>query len=60
MVRSHLEYTNCIWSSQSVQDNQNVEKVPMRATKLIKEIKHMSYVDRLKYLNLLILRYIED
>ena len=54
MVRSHLEYANCIWS---VQDKKNLEKVQMRATKLIQEIKHMSYIDRLKNLNLPTLLY---
>ena len=49
MVRSHLEYVNCIWSPHSVQGKKNVEKVQMRATKLMKDIKHMSYIDRLKY-----------
>ena len=42
MVRSHLEYSNCIWSPHTVQDKRNVEKVQMRATKLIQEIKHLS------------------
>ena len=57
MVRSHLEYANCIWSPHTVQDKKNVEKVQMRATKLIPSIKHMSYIDRLKNLNLPTLLY---
>ena len=56
MVRSHLEYVNCIWSQHTIQDK-NVEKVQIRATKLIQEIEHMSYIDRLKYLNLSTLFY---
>ena len=51
MVRSHLEYANCIWSPYTVQDIKTLEKVQMRATKLIKRIKHLSYMERLKYLN---------
>jgi len=39
------------------QDKKNVENVQMRATKLIQEIKHLSYIDRLKYLNLPTLGY---
>ena len=35
----------------------NVEKVQMRATKLIPAIKHTSYIDRLKNLNLPTLLY---
>ena len=57
MVRSHLEYANCIWSPHTVQDQKKVEKVQMRATKLIPAIKHMSYIDRLKNLNLPTLLY---
>jgi len=57
MVRSHLEYVNCIWSPHLAQDKKNVEKVQMRATKLIQEMKHLSYIDRLKYLNLPTLVY---
>jgi len=57
MVRSHLEYANCIWSPHTAQDKKKLEKVQMRATKLIQEIKHLSYVDRLKYLNLPTLVY---
>ena len=35
----------------------NLEKVQIRATKLIKEIKYLSYMDRLKYLKLPTLKY---
>jgi len=57
MVRSHLEYANCVWSPSTVHDKKNVEKVQMRATKLIKEVKHLSYIERLKFLNLPTLQY---
>lgn len=57
LVRSHLEYANCIWSPHTVQYKKNVEKVQMRATKLLPAIKHMSYIDRLKHLNLPTLLY---
>ena len=61
MVRSHLEYANCIWSPHTVQDKKkNAEKVQMRATKLIQEIKHLSYIDRLKNLPSFLLCYIGD
>jgi len=52
MVRSHFEYANCIWSPYTVCDKKNVEKVQMRTTNILKEVKHLSYVERLKYLNL--------
>jgi len=35
----------------------NLEKVQMRATKLLKEVKNLSFVERLKYLNLPTLQY---
>jgi hypothetical protein len=35
----------------------NVEKVQLRATKLIQQIKHLSLIDRLKYFNLLTMLY---
>jgi len=42
MVRSHLECANCrpIWSRYTVYDRpkNNVEKVQMRATELLKEV----------------------
>jgi len=51
MVRFYLEYANCIWSQYTVHDKQILEKVQMRVTKLLKEVKHLSYVERLKYLS---------
>ena len=44
-------------TTHTVQDKKNVEKVKMKATKLIQEIKHMSYIDRLINLNLPTLLY---
>jgi len=42
-----------IVSGRHLQFNvKNVEKVQMRATKLIKQFKHLSYIDILKYFNL--------
>jgi len=38
----------------------NLEKVQMRATKLLKEVKNLSYVERLKYLSLPTYCNIED
>ena len=57
LVRSHLEYANCIWSPHLVSDIKNIEKVQMRATKLVSNIKHLPYIERLKYLSLPTLRY---
>ena len=41
-----------IRSPHTVQDKKKLEKVQMRASKLIKLINHLSYIVRLKYLNL--------
>jgi len=45
MVQSHLEYANCVLSPYTVHVKKNLEKVQMRATKLLKEVKHLSYVE---------------
>jgi len=55
MVQYYLEYANCVWSPYTVHDK-NVEKVQMRATQLLTEV-YLSYVERLKYLNLPTLQY---
>jgi len=57
MVRSHLEYANSVWSPFKVGDILTLEKVQKRATKLIFSIKHLSYAERLKKLNLPTLKY---
>ena len=57
MVRSHLEYANCVWSPSRKIDIDNLEKVQKRATKMISCLKNMNYEDRLKKLNLPTLKY---
>jgi len=57
MVRSHLEYAQGVWSPHLVGHIKNIEKVQMRATKLITRIKYLSYIERLKELKLPTLRY---
>ena len=56
-VRPILEYGNTVWGPMFVLDQQSVEKIQRRATKLVREIKDLSYVDRLRNLNLPSLRY---
>ena len=55
-VRPILEYGNTVWGPMFVLDQQSVEKIQRRATKLVREIKD-SYVDRLRILNLPSLKY---
>ena len=57
LVRPHLEYAVQVWSPYSVAYIKKIEKVQMRATKQ-SSIKHLSYVERLKYLRLPTLHYI--
>ena len=57
MVTPHLEYCNVIWGPHYKGDQQMVEKVQKRATKLIPNIPHFSYAQRLKILKLPSLMY---
>ena len=52
LVRSHLEYGNVIWGPFSKGDIIAVEKIQRRATKMIPEIAHLSYENRLEELEL--------
>ena len=51
-VRPKLEYCIQAWNPSLIKDIELLEQVQHRATKLIPEIAHLSYHDRLKYLNL--------
>jgi len=57
LVRSHLEYANCVWSPFREMDVEKVEKVQMRATRMVEQLKNHSYEDKLKVLNLPTLKY---
>ena len=57
MVRSHLEYGNCVWSPTRIIDIEKLERVQKRATKMIFFDKKISYEERLKSLNLPTLKY---
>ena len=52
MVRPHLEYANSVWGPTSRADQDAVERVQRRATKLVRSLRHLSYQDRLKSLKL--------
>jgi len=49
---SVLEYGNIIWGPQYIQDQQEIEKLLRRATKLIHDLQNHTYDDQLAYLNL--------
>lgn len=57
LVRSHLEYAVSVWNPYKISLISDIERVQKRATKLVKECKLLSYVDRLKYLKLPTLKY---
>jgi ribonuclease P/MRP protein subunit RPP40 len=57
MVRSHLEYANTVWCPHRILDIERLEKVQMRATKLIKAIRYLPYEERLRHLKLPTLKY---
>ena len=52
LVRPHLEYGNIIWHPLFKKQSIAIERVQRRATSLLKECKNMSYMERLKYLDL--------
>ena len=51
MVRSHLEYCNSVWSPYRKGDIEALEKVQMRATKIVPHLKHLKYSERLRECN---------
>jgi hypothetical protein len=57
LVRSHLEYANTVWNPYRQQLVELIEKVQKRATKLIKECRHLDYGNRLRKLDLPTLVY---
>ena len=50
LIRPHFEYANVIWYPKY--KSISVERVQRRATKLFMEIGHMTYTQRLEYLDL--------
>lgn len=57
LVRPHLEYANQVWNPYLVKDFEMVENVQRRATRLVPELKGLSYEERLRKLNLPTLSY---
>ena len=50
MVRSHLEYATTVWNPhhEGLIKSRPIEKVQMRATKLVTTIKHLPYAGKIK------------
>ena len=57
MSRSQLDYASVIWNPYKERYNEQIEKVQRRATKTLPNLKHLSYVERLKKLKLPCLKY---
>ncbi|XP_005097745.1 FAD-dependent oxidoreductase domain-containing protein 2 [Aplysia californica] len=57
IIRPHLEYGNVVWHPTLKGDEEQLEKVQRRATKLIPELQHLAYCDRLRKLDLPSLYY---
>ena len=50
MVRSHSEYCNSVWSPYRKSDIEALEKVQKRTTKIVPDLKHLKYSERLREL----------
>jgi len=57
LVRPYLEYANTVWAPRRMCDIEKIEKVQMRATKLIRGLSSHSYEERLCVLQLPTLCY---
>jgi len=53
LVRPYLEYYDQLWSPQHKKDMDLLEWVQRRVTKMIRELEHLSYEDKLRELGLL-------
>ena len=52
MIRPILEYGGCVWGPVFCGDQDRVERVQRRATKMVAAIRHLPYQERLKRLKL--------
>ena len=48
LVRSHLDYCNCVWNPYRKADIETLEKVQKRAPTILPKLRHLKYSDRLK------------
>ena len=60
LIRSGLDYGSPVWNQSTKKYRQLLENILRRVTKLVPELKILSYQERLKELNLPILYYRRD
>ena len=57
LIRPHLEYASTVWTTKTKFNQDLIERVQRRATKIVPELKDLSYSDRLRALKLPTLSY---
>ena len=57
LVRPHLEYVQEVWQPFLKRQSKLLESVQRRATKIVPEVRHLEYEERLTYLKLPTLKY---
>ena len=57
LVRPHVEYASSVWSPYKKKDIETIENVQRRATRMLPQMKNLTYEERLKRLSLPTLKF---